>query len=245
MTTSSCPFSGGKDSLSLRASRPRAAGGSREGEDRSSSGTQAVDGRPASTRASLTGLVRRATARTSPGPWASDQVPVAGRRIRAGRSTNRMHRRRRSGSSSQTASIGQAGGTGGAQTRASCFSAAVADLRTRWCSAILKIDVANSAINNESALQEREDIYETHGERRQESNNTQPAMPRSRSTSRPRSLVGSISGARSSTGPKSASGKSSNVGGSDLIRPTTWDGAASRACSASSGIQTSGRVRTQ
>lgn len=66
-------------------------------------------------------------------------------------------------------SIGQAGGTGDPNTRL-MFPAAVADLRTRWCSAILKIDVATAAINNDPRFK-RGKILEITGERRQESNN--------------------------------------------------------------------------
>jgi len=66
-------------------------------------------------------------------------------------------------------SIGQAGGTGEPNTRL-MFPAAVADLRTRWCSAILKIDVATSAINNDPRFKVGK-ILEITGERRQESNN--------------------------------------------------------------------------
>jgi len=66
-------------------------------------------------------------------------------------------------------SIGQAGGTGDPNTRL-MFPAAVADLRTRWCSAILKIDVATSAINNDPRFKTGR-ILEITGERRQESNN--------------------------------------------------------------------------
>lgn len=66
-------------------------------------------------------------------------------------------------------SIGQAGGTGDPNTRL-MFPAAVADLRTRWCSAVLKIDVATAAINNDPRFK-RGKILEITGERRQESNN--------------------------------------------------------------------------
>lgn len=65
--------------------------------------------------------------------------------------------------------LGHAGGTGAPNTRL-MFPAAVADLRTRWCSAILKIDVATSAINNDPRFKEGK-ILEVTGERRQESNN--------------------------------------------------------------------------
>lgn len=66
-------------------------------------------------------------------------------------------------------SIGQAGGTGDPNTRL-MFPAAVADLRTRWCSAVLKIDVATAAINNDPRFKKAK-ILEITGERRQESNN--------------------------------------------------------------------------
>lgn len=66
-------------------------------------------------------------------------------------------------------SVGQAGGTGDPNTRL-MFPAAVADLRTRWCSAVLKIDVATAAINNDPRFK-RSKILEITGERRQESNN--------------------------------------------------------------------------
>lgn len=66
-------------------------------------------------------------------------------------------------------SVGQAGGTGDPNTRL-MFPAAVADLRTRWCSAILKIDVATAAINNDPRFKSAR-ILEITGERRQESNN--------------------------------------------------------------------------
>ncbi len=65
--------------------------------------------------------------------------------------------------------IGTVGGKGEPNTRL-MFPAAVADLRTRWCSAILKIDVSNSAINNDPRLKEANVLVVT-GERRQESNN--------------------------------------------------------------------------
>lgn len=65
--------------------------------------------------------------------------------------------------------IGEAGGTGDPNTRL-MFPAAVADLRTRWCSAILKIDVATAAINNDPRFKKAK-ILEITGERRQESNN--------------------------------------------------------------------------
>lgn len=66
-------------------------------------------------------------------------------------------------------SIGHAGGTGKPNTRL-MFPAAVADLRTRWCSAILKIDVSTTAINNDPRFKSAK-ILEITGERRQESNN--------------------------------------------------------------------------
>lgn len=66
-------------------------------------------------------------------------------------------------------SVGQAGGTGAPNTRL-MFPAAVADLRTRWCSALLKIDVATAAINNDPRLKKAK-VLEVTGERRQESNN--------------------------------------------------------------------------
>ena len=66
-------------------------------------------------------------------------------------------------------SVGQAGGTGAPNTRL-MFPAAVADLRTRWCSAILKIDVATAAINNDPRFKKAK-VLEVTGERRQESNN--------------------------------------------------------------------------
>lgn len=65
--------------------------------------------------------------------------------------------------------IGTAGGHGTPNTRLK-FPAAVADLRTRWCSAILKIDVSTAAINNDPRLKEANVLVVT-GERRQESNN--------------------------------------------------------------------------
>jgi len=65
--------------------------------------------------------------------------------------------------------VGQAGGTGAPNTRL-MFPAAVADLRTRWCSALLKIDVATAAINNDPRFKQGK-ILEITGERRQESNN--------------------------------------------------------------------------
>jgi 3'-phosphoadenosine 5'-phosphosulfate sulfotransferase (PAPS reductase)/FAD synthetase len=82
--------------------------------------------------------------------------------------------------------LGSTGGKGTPNTRL-MFPNAVADLRTRWCSAILKIDVATAAINNDprfkrgeqqsqkgpknwSPLKEAKVLVVT-GERRQESNN--------------------------------------------------------------------------
>lgn len=65
--------------------------------------------------------------------------------------------------------VGSAGGSGTPNTRL-MFPAAVADLRTRWCSAALKIDVASAAINNDPRLKEANVLVVT-GERRQESNN--------------------------------------------------------------------------
>lgn len=65
--------------------------------------------------------------------------------------------------------IGSAGGKGTPNTRLK-FPAAVADLRTRWCSAILKIDVSTAAVNNDPRLKDANVLVVT-GERRQESNN--------------------------------------------------------------------------
>jgi 3'-phosphoadenosine 5'-phosphosulfate sulfotransferase (PAPS reductase)/FAD synthetase len=65
--------------------------------------------------------------------------------------------------------IGTSGGKGTPNTRLK-FPAAVADLRTRWCSAILKIDVSSAAINNDPRLKSANVLVVT-GERRQESNN--------------------------------------------------------------------------
>lgn len=48
------------------------------------------------------------------------------------------------------------------------FPAAVPDLRTRWCSSHLKIDVAQRAINNDPRF-DRATVLEVTGERRQES----------------------------------------------------------------------------
>lgn len=65
-------------------------------------------------------------------------------------------------------SVGRSGGIGEPNTRL-MFPAAVADLRTRWCSATLKIDVASIAINNDPRFKKAK-IIEITGERRQESN---------------------------------------------------------------------------
>jgi len=65
--------------------------------------------------------------------------------------------------------IGSAGGHGIPNTRLK-FPAAVADLRTRWCSAILKIDVSTAAVNNDPRLKDA-NVLVVSGERRQESNN--------------------------------------------------------------------------
>lgn len=65
--------------------------------------------------------------------------------------------------------VGSTGGKGTPNTRL-MFPAAVADLRTRWCSAILKIDVSTAAVNNDPRLKDANVVVVT-GERRQESNN--------------------------------------------------------------------------
>lgn len=65
--------------------------------------------------------------------------------------------------------IGSSGGQGTPNTRL-MFPAPVASLQTRWCSAILKIDVASAAINNDPRLKSAKVLVVT-GERRQESNN--------------------------------------------------------------------------
>jgi 3'-phosphoadenosine 5'-phosphosulfate sulfotransferase (PAPS reductase)/FAD synthetase len=65
--------------------------------------------------------------------------------------------------------FGQGGGEGGPGVRLQ-FPAAVANLRTRWCSAHLKIDVAQVAINNDPKY-DRATVLEITGERRQESEN--------------------------------------------------------------------------
>jgi 3'-phosphoadenosine 5'-phosphosulfate sulfotransferase (PAPS reductase)/FAD synthetase len=65
--------------------------------------------------------------------------------------------------------IGSAGGQGTPNTRL-MFPMTSSDLRTRWCSAVLKIDVSTAGINNDPRLKEANVLVVT-GERRQESNN--------------------------------------------------------------------------
>lgn len=64
-------------------------------------------------------------------------------------------------------SFDQGSGEGGPGVRLQ-FPAAVPDLRTRWCSAHLKIDVAQIAINNDPRFA-KATVLEITGERRQES----------------------------------------------------------------------------
>ena len=68
-----------------------------------------------------------------------------------------------------TGRVGEGSGGGDPGVRLQ-FPAAVASLQTRWCSAHLKIDVANIAINNDPRFKSAK-ILEITGERRQESNN--------------------------------------------------------------------------
>jgi 3'-phosphoadenosine 5'-phosphosulfate sulfotransferase (PAPS reductase)/FAD synthetase len=66
--------------------------------------------------------------------------------------------------------IGRSGGTGEAKSRM-MFPAVSADLMTRWCSAVLKIDVAAGAITNDPRFKEGGNVLLVTGERRQESAN--------------------------------------------------------------------------
>ena len=66
-------------------------------------------------------------------------------------------------------SIGTVGGHGDPHTRL-MFPMPTRDLRVRWCSSTLKIDVASAAINNDPRLKNANVLMVT-GERRQESPN--------------------------------------------------------------------------
>lgn len=66
--------------------------------------------------------------------------------------------------------VGASGGTGEAKTRL-MFPAVAADLMTRWCSALLKIDVATGAITNDPRFKTGGNVLMVTGERRQESAN--------------------------------------------------------------------------
>jgi 3'-phosphoadenosine 5'-phosphosulfate sulfotransferase (PAPS reductase)/FAD synthetase len=65
---------------------------------------------------------------------------------------------------------GQAGGVKGKVSTRHRFPQATADLRVRWCSASLKIDVAALALNNDAALKAAKILFLT-GERREEGKN--------------------------------------------------------------------------
>lgn len=64
--------------------------------------------------------------------------------------------------------VSQAGGKRGKLTTRRRFPQVSADLRVRWCSSYLKIDVAAMAINNDPALKNKKILFIT-GERREES----------------------------------------------------------------------------
>jgi 3'-phosphoadenosine 5'-phosphosulfate sulfotransferase (PAPS reductase)/FAD synthetase len=66
--------------------------------------------------------------------------------------------------------IGTAGGTGAPGVRLK-FPAVSADLQVRWCSSMLKIDVAASAITNDPRVKKGGNVLIVTGERRQESMN--------------------------------------------------------------------------
>jgi 3'-phosphoadenosine 5'-phosphosulfate sulfotransferase (PAPS reductase)/FAD synthetase len=70
----------------------------------------------------------------------------------------------------QDGSIGQAGGLKGKLSTRRKFPQASGDLRVRWCSAVLKIDVMDLALNNEPAFKNGTILVLT-GERREESAN--------------------------------------------------------------------------
>jgi len=64
--------------------------------------------------------------------------------------------------------VGEAGGKGGKKSTRRKFPQVSADLKVRWCSAYLKIDVAAIALNNDPDLKRAKVLFVT-GERRQES----------------------------------------------------------------------------
>lgn len=66
--------------------------------------------------------------------------------------------------------VGSTGGTGAPGVRLK-FPAVAADLQTRWCSSILKIDVAASSITNDPRFKAGGKVLMVTGERRQESSN--------------------------------------------------------------------------
>jgi 3'-phosphoadenosine 5'-phosphosulfate sulfotransferase (PAPS reductase)/FAD synthetase len=70
----------------------------------------------------------------------------------------------------QDSGIGQAGGVKGKLSTRRRFPQACGDLRVRWCSAVLKIDVMALALNNDPALRSGNILVLT-GERREESAN--------------------------------------------------------------------------
>lgn len=71
----------------------------------------------------------------------------------------------------QDGTWGQAGGIKGRIGTRRRFPQATADLRVRWCSSLLKIDVAALAINNEPAFKTGKRLLFLTGERREESTN--------------------------------------------------------------------------
>lgn len=68
----------------------------------------------------------------------------------------------------QAGGFAEVGGKSGKKSTRRKFPQVSADLRVRWCSAYLKIDVAARAINNDPELQDKKILFVT-GERRQES----------------------------------------------------------------------------
>lgn len=134
--------------------------------------------------------------------------------------------------------IGQAGGNGPTGTRG-LFPQTAADLRVRWCSPSLKIDVLAAAIRNQARFLDGSTLVVT-GERAAESPARAQYAHSNATELRQRSAM-SIIGGRSTIGARPGSGTRSRRRASVPIRPMSWDGAASPAGPASSDRPTSGR----
>lgn len=137
--------------------------------------------------------------------------------------------------------VGRSGGTRGTPNTRLRFPQAAADLRTRWCSSYLKIDVCSAAIVNQSRFNNIRTLI-LSGERGGKKVPSGQNMPSGNRTGRTAG-TGNITVMLTAivpfvTGRKRRFGKPSNVTGFGRIHVTTWDGAAVPVGSASSATKT-------